>query len=85
MYPGTYALDIEGMDRLYGSAAQLATKLRQTTMAAGFLANMAIAENFHAAVCLALGKTGISVGRCVERRQKRAVHGVLRTATSGRH
>ena len=60
-YPGTYALDIEGMDRLYGDAAQLASKLRQSTMAAGFLANVAIAENFHAAVCLALGKTGVSV------------------------
>jgi protein ImuB len=60
-YPGTYALDIEGMDRLYGDATQLATKLRQSTMAAGFLANVSIAENFHAAVCLALGKTGVSV------------------------
>jgi protein ImuB len=60
-YPGTYALDIEGMNRLYGDAAQFATKLRQNTMAAGFLVNIAIAENFHAAMCLALGRTGISV------------------------
>lgn len=29
-YPGTYGLDIEGMNRLYGDAAQLASKLRQS-------------------------------------------------------
>ena len=30
-------------------------------MAAGFLANIAVAQNFDAAVCLALGRTGVSV------------------------
>ena len=59
--PGTYALDIEGMNCLYGDATQLAVRLRQRTMAAGFLANVAVAENFHAAVCLALGRGGVSV------------------------
>lgn len=59
--PGTYALDIEGMNRLYGDATQLAARLRQRTMAAGFLANVAVAGNFHAAVCLALGRAGVSI------------------------
>ena len=60
-YPGTYALDIQGMGILYGDAAQLAGKLRQRIMTAGFLANVAVSENFHTAVGLALGRTGISV------------------------
>jgi protein ImuB len=60
-HPGTYALDIQGMNTLYGDAAQLANKLRQRVMAAGFLANVAVAQNFNAAVCLAYGRTGVSV------------------------
>ena len=59
--PGTYALDIRGMDLLYGNAAELANKLRRSVMTAGFLANIAVAENFHAAVSLARGRTGVSV------------------------
>jgi protein ImuB len=60
-HPGTYALDIQGMHRLFGDASQLASKLRQRIMAAGFLANIAVAQNFDVAVCLALGRTGVSV------------------------
>ena len=59
--PGTYALDIRGMDLLYGDAGQLANKLRQSVMAAGFRANIAVAENFHAALALACGRSGVSV------------------------
>jgi len=59
--PGTYALDIRGMDLLYGDAAELANKLRRSVMTAGFLANIAVAENFHAAVSLACGRTGVSI------------------------
>ena len=59
--PGTYALDIRGMHGLFGNEAQLAAKLRRKVMAAGFLANVAVAQNFDAAVCLALGRAGISV------------------------
>jgi protein ImuB len=59
--PGTYALDIRGMDLLYGNAAELANKLRRSVMAAGFLANVAVAENFHAAISLACGRTGVSI------------------------
>jgi protein ImuB len=59
--PGTYALDIHGMDLLYGDAGQLANKLRQSIMAAGFLVNVAVAKNFHAAVSLACCRAGVSV------------------------
>ena len=60
-HPGTYLLDIQGMTTLFGDAAQLANRLRQRVMSAGFLANVAISQNSDAAVCLALGRTGISV------------------------
>jgi len=59
--PGTYVLDIQGMSRLFGDAAQLANKLRQRIMAAGFLTNVAVSQNFHAAVCLARGRAGVSI------------------------
>jgi protein ImuB len=61
MYPGTYALDIRGMNYLFGDAGQLANKLRQHIMAAGFLANVSVSQNFHAAVCLAVGRNGVSI------------------------
>jgi protein ImuB len=60
-YPGTYALDIQGMNSLYGDATNLASKLRQRIMAAGFLTNVAVSDNFEVALCLALGRTGVSV------------------------
>jgi protein ImuB len=60
-HPGTFALDIQGMNSLYGEAVQLANKLRQSVMAAGFLANVAVTQNFHAAACLAFGRKGVSV------------------------
>ncbi len=59
--PGTYALDIRGMNTIFGDATQLAAKLRQSVMAAGFLANVAAAGNFHVAACLAWGRAGVSV------------------------
>jgi protein ImuB len=60
-HPGTYALDIRGMNGMFGDETRLANKLRQRTMTEGFLANVAVAENFDAAVCLALGRIGVSV------------------------
>jgi len=60
-WPGTFALDIQGMNGLFGDSFQLAHKLQQATQAAGFLAHIAVAENFHAAVCLACGRSGVSV------------------------
>ena len=58
---GTYALDIRGMNGLFGDEAQLANTLRQQITEAGFLANTAVSQNFDAAVCLARGRHGISV------------------------
>jgi protein ImuB len=60
-HPGTYVLDIRGMNGMFGDETQLANKLRQRTMTEGFLANVAVAENFDAALCLALGRIGVSV------------------------
>ena len=60
-YAGTYALDIRGMNGLFGDETQLANKLRQRIMTTGFLVNVAVAENFDAAVCLARGRTGVSM------------------------
>lgn len=59
--PGTYALDIRGMNTIFGDATQLAAKLRQSVMAVGFLANVAVAGNFHVTACLAWGRVGVSV------------------------
>ena len=59
--PGTYALDIRGMGTLFGDTTQLATKLRHSVMTAGFLANVAAAQNFHVAGCLSWGRSGVSV------------------------
>jgi protein ImuB len=61
VHPGTYALDIRGMNGLFGDETQLASKLRQRIMTEGFLANVAVAQNFDAALCLALGRIGVSV------------------------
>src|SRR5271170_6684113 len=60
-HPGTYALDIQGMNGMFGDEARLANKLRQRIMTEGFLANVAVAQNLDAALCLALGRTGVSV------------------------
>ena len=60
-HPGSYVLDIQGMNRVFGDAAQLANKLRQKIMAAGFLANVAVSQNFHTSVCLARGRAGVSI------------------------
>jgi protein ImuB len=57
-HPGTYALDIQGMNTLYGDGAQLASKLRQRIIAAGFLANV---ERFVGSAYIENGDTPISV------------------------
>jgi protein ImuB len=59
--PGTYALDIRGMNTMYGDPTILAAKMRQSAMAVGLLANVAVAENFHAAACLSWGRLGVTV------------------------
>ena len=61
VHSGTYALDMNGMNGMFGDETRLANKLRQRIMTEGFLANVAVAQNFDAALCLALGRTGVSV------------------------
>ena len=61
VHPGTYALDIDGMNGMFGDETRLANKLRQRVMTEGFLTNVAVTQNFDAALCLALGRTGVSV------------------------
>ncbi|GGG87440.1 hypothetical protein GCM10011585_34410 [Edaphobacter dinghuensis] len=58
-----FALDIRGMNAIYGCAEQLAMKLRQRVMTAGFIVKVAVAENFHAAGCLSWGWSGTTVVR----------------------
>lgn len=60
-HPGTYALDIHGMNGMFGDETRLANKLRQRIMTEGFLVNVAVAQNFDTALCLALGRIGVSV------------------------
>ncbi len=60
-HPATYALDVRGMNTLHGDVSQLANKLRRRVMASGYLVNVAIAQNYHTALCMAYGRTGISV------------------------
>ncbi len=59
--PGTYALDIRGMNGLFGDETRLANKLLLKVTTAGFLANIAVAQNFDAAVCLARGRNQLSI------------------------
>lgn len=60
-WPGTFALDIQGMNGLFGDPSQLAHKLQEAVQTAGFLTYVAATENFHAAVCLACGRPGVSI------------------------
>jgi protein ImuB len=59
--PGTFALDIRGMSTIFGDPGQLAARLRQHVISRGFIANVATSENFHAAACLARGRSGVSI------------------------
>src|SRR5262249_4534001 len=47
--PGTVVLDIEGLDRLFGSEAELAENLLREVLKAGLMAHIAIASNPDAA------------------------------------
>jgi protein ImuB len=60
-HSGTYALDIRGMNKLFLDTAELVGKLRRSAMSAGFLTNVAASENYHAALCVARGRVGVSV------------------------
>jgi protein ImuB len=62
--PGSgIVIDIQGMQGLFGSPAQLASKLRNTAGAYGLLGHTATSANFHVAVCIARGKSGTNAIR----------------------
>lgn len=60
-HPGTYALDIHGMNKLFTDTTELATRLYRSIKSAGFLVNVAASENFHTALCLAQGRPGVTI------------------------
>ncbi|MGC1869799.1 MAG: DNA polymerase Y family protein [Acidobacteriaceae bacterium] len=48
-------LDIAGTEKLFGSAATLAEKVKNRVKELGIIASVAVSRNFHAAICLARG------------------------------
>jgi len=59
--PGTVVLDLEGLERLFGSYSEIAEKVAEQVRAGGLQANIAVASNPDAAVCAARGFSGITV------------------------
>src|SRR6266446_8334622 len=58
---GTVIFDVEGLERLFGSYSEIATKVTNDVRARGLEANVAIASNADAAICAARGFGGITV------------------------
>src|SRR5205809_6821078 len=58
---GTVVFDVEGLERLFGSYSEIATKVANDVRARGLEPNIAIASNADAAVCAARGFGGITV------------------------
>src|SRR2546421_5394493 len=58
---GTVVFDIEGLERLFGSYSEIATKVAGEVRARGLEANVAVASNADAAICAARGFGGITV------------------------
>ena len=58
---GTVVFDIEGLERLFGSYSEIATKVAGEARARGLEANVAVASNADAAICAARGFGGITV------------------------
>jgi protein ImuB len=54
-------LDIAGTERLFGSPATLAGRMREALATTGFRASIAVSANFHTALLMAGASTGISV------------------------
>ena len=59
--PGTVVFDLEGLERLFGSYSEIASKVAEELRARGLGANAAIASNPDAAICAARGFGGITV------------------------
>src|SRR5436189_1414048 len=58
---GTVVFDVDGLERLFGSYPEIASKVMDQVRAAGLNANVAVAANADAAICAARGFSGISV------------------------
>src|SRR5215831_4338361 len=58
---GTVVFDVEGLERLFGSYSEIATKVANDVRSQGLEANVAIASNADAAICAAHGFGGITV------------------------
>jgi protein ImuB len=67
--PGIVVLDIGGLDRLYGSKAELAQRLQDYTATPGIDIRIGIASNPDAAICAARGWPGITI---IERKTEAA-------------
>ncbi|PYS12936.1 MAG: hypothetical protein DMG15_12680 [Acidobacteria bacterium] len=59
--PGTVVFDVEGLERLFGSYSEIASKVAEAVCARGLEAHVALASNIDAAVCAARGFGGITV------------------------
>ncbi len=59
--PGIVILDLEGTEKLFGPAADVARKAAQRATEFGFAVHVAVASNPDAALCAALGFSGITV------------------------
>src|SRR5262245_23207293 len=66
---GTVVLDIEGLDRLFGSTPELARRLQDHASPLGTVTHVAIASNPDAAICASRGWSGITI---LERRNEAA-------------
>src|SRR5205809_3585604 len=61
MPAGAVVVDVEGLERLFGSYSEIASKIAEAACARGLEANVALASNIDAAVCAARGFGGITV------------------------
>jgi protein ImuB len=59
--PGTVVLDVEGLERLFGSRKELANNLSRQVSGAGLVAHVAIASNPDAAICAAHGPSSVAI------------------------
>ncbi|WP_162601102.1 DNA polymerase Y family protein [Occallatibacter savannae] len=57
----SFVLDIAGSERLFGAPDQIAHRLRETIVAAGFRASVSISDNFHTARIKSEFSRGISI------------------------
>jgi protein ImuB len=74
-------MDLEGLDRLFGSYAVIADQLYDQTILLGLQPNVAVAANPDAAICASRGFTGTRVIPCgMERKQLASIPLTLLTA-----